>query len=134
MKSLLLIIFLICTFALLAETPNRAIEEPKGNSGGQNAKRSKRSIYIKISEKQNELNDIAYSYNIGTDSTECSIEVKFIVNKAGIAINSEIISNTCNNADFEEDVKDWLKSLKFKGLTSEDTTSFTYPFVFKRSI
>lgn len=81
-------------------------------------------------KKEPEIIEIAKNLNVATDSTNCLIEVMFIVNKAGIIYNSEIISNTCNNPDIEQELGNWLRTLKFKGLQAEDSTNFTYTFKF----
>lgn len=129
MRYLFLVITLIIS-TLFSEPSNTRQEEPRPNENGPTPKRSTRSIHIKISEKEPEIIEIAKSLNVGTDSTVCLVEVKFMVNRAGIVYNSEIVSNSCNNTDIEQEITDWLRGLRFRGLEVEDTSNFIYPFHF----
>lgn len=130
MKDVIFFITLILAITLFAENSERAMEEPKTNNPNAKQKRLKKDVFIKITESYEELSGIAESYNIGTDSTDCTIEVKFNVNAGGKVFNTDVVSSTCNNTSFEQEIENWLKTHQFNGEKSDDTTDFTFPFTF----
>lgn len=122
------------TTATLAKKGNFVIQKPESIEGAasSNMKRDDHAINKIVSSNKVSIRMSYEKYLKRIPDLEGKITIRFTISAAGKVTDIQILENTTNNKELEQDIIRKIKMWRFDSIT-EGKVTVTYPFIFKPS-